>query len=80
VFKGDANWQQDQDARRQDLRLGRQVDLREEPALLRRHDDDAGADRRRQGRARARVLGDSVTTDHISPAGNIKKNSPAART
>jgi len=25
------------------------------------------------------LLGDSVTTDHISPAGNISKNSPAAR-
>jgi aconitate hydratase len=25
------------------------------------------------------VLGDSVTTDHISPAGSIKKGSPAAR-
>jgi len=25
------------------------------------------------------VLGDSVTTDHISPAGNIAKNSPAGR-
>ncbi|HEV7178798.1 MAG TPA: hypothetical protein VGN11_02940, partial [Candidatus Baltobacteraceae bacterium] len=25
------------------------------------------------------VLGDSVTTDHISPAGSIAKNSPAAR-
>jgi len=25
------------------------------------------------------VLGDSVTTDHISPAGNIAKNSPAAQ-
>ncbi len=24
-------------------------------------------------------LGDSITTDHISPAGNISKNSPAAR-
>jgi aconitate hydratase len=34
------------------------------------------------GIAGARVLallGDSVTTDHISPAGNIAKNSPAAR-
>jgi aconitate hydratase len=31
-------------------------------------------------RARAlAVLGDSVTTDHISPAGNIAKSSPAAR-
>src|SRR2546430_17282368 len=25
------------------------------------------------------VLGDSVTTDHISPAGNIARSSPAAR-
>ncbi len=25
------------------------------------------------------VLGDSVTTDHISPAGNIAKSSPAAK-
>jgi aconitate hydratase len=25
------------------------------------------------------LLGDSVTTDHISPAGNISRNSPAAR-
>ncbi|MBF6595994.1 MAG: aconitate hydratase AcnA [Thermaceae bacterium] len=25
------------------------------------------------------LLGDSITTDHISPAGNIAKNSPAAR-
>jgi aconitate hydratase len=25
------------------------------------------------------VVGDSVTTDHISPAGNIAKNSPAGR-
>ena len=40
-----------------------------EPAPLR---DIAGA------RALA-VLGDSVTTDHISPAGNIAKSSPAAK-
>jgi aconitate hydratase len=32
----------------------------------------------RQARVLA-LLGDSVTTDHISPAGNIAKNSPAAR-
>ncbi len=31
----------------------------------------------RQARALA-ILGDSVTTDHISPAGNIAENSPAA--
>jgi aconitate hydratase len=26
-----------------------------------------------------RLLGDSVTTDHISPAGAIKKDSPAGK-
>ena len=25
------------------------------------------------------MFGDSITTDHISPAGNIAKNSPAAK-
>lgn len=25
------------------------------------------------------IFGDSITTDHISPAGNIAKNSPAGR-
>jgi aconitate hydratase len=45
------------------------VDLPPKPAPLR---DVAGA------RVLA-VLGDSVTTDHISPAGSIPKNGPAAR-
>ena len=31
------------------------------------------------GRARIALLGDSVTTDHISPAGSIKKDSPGGR-
>jgi len=37
---------------------------------------------RRRGHPRARVLallGDSVTTDHISPAGAIKRDGPAGR-
>src|ERR1019366_8104274 len=32
-----------------------------------------------QGARCLAVLGDSITTDHISPAGNIAKNSPAAK-
>jgi aconitate hydratase len=40
----------------------------------------AGAGHRHRRRARAGLLGDSVTTDHISPAGSIKPNSPAAST
>ena len=57
---------------------GMRIDLREEPALLRRDGpwrpspvtDIEGA------RVLA-LLGDSVTTDHISPAGSIAKDSPA---
>jgi hypothetical protein len=41
-------------AERQDLLVGRQVDLREEPALFRRHDDEAGRRRRHPQRACAR--------------------------
>ncbi len=30
-------------------------------------------------RARSAIFGDSVTTDHISPAGSIKATSPAGK-
>ena len=41
---------------------------------------DAGAARPTSSSARVlAVLGDSVTTDHISPAGSIKKDSPAGQ-
>ena len=59
---------------------GTRVDLRQAAAVLRRH---AGRARARSSRSRgARVLallGDSVTTDHISPAGAIRHDSPAGR-
>ena len=67
------------DAERRELHLVRQLDLREESALLRRHDAE---DRHAAGHHGARVLamlGDSVTTDHISPAGNIAADSPAGQ-
>ena len=47
--------ERDPHAERQDLRVGRQVDLREEPAVLRRHDDEARRGRRHPQRARARA-------------------------
>jgi aconitate hydratase len=50
------------------------------PPVLRRHDarDDAGGPNITGARVLAK-LGDSVTTDHISPAGSIKADSPAGR-
>ena len=50
----------------------RRVDLHRRTAVLRRFHDAARRDARNQ-RARALcIFGDSVTTDHISPAGSIK--------
>ena len=49
-----SNWAQHQGAAGQALCLGREVDLREEPALLRRHEHDAGAAGGHARRARAR--------------------------
>ena len=57
--------------------MGGELDLRAAADLPVR---DAARARRRHGRRGARclvVLGDSVTTDHISPAGAIRPDSPA---
>ena len=56
------------------------VDVHRQAAVLRRLHDDARA-RRPTSRARAcsGIFGDSITTDHISPAGAIKENSPAGK-
>ena len=61
------------------LRLGPQLDLRAQAHLLRRHEREPAPLRDITG---ARVLvsvGDSVTTDHISPAGSIPTTSPAGQ-
>ena len=79
VFRGDDRWQQldvptgDRFSWEPDSTYVRNPPFLEnvtmEPAPLA---DIAG------GRALA-ILGDSITTDHISPAGNIKKDSPAGK-
>ena len=80
VFEGDERWRELRRPDGRDLRVGRDVDLHQAAAVLRRHD----ARRRRRstdikGARVLAVLGDSVTTDHISPAGSIKKDSPAGQ-
>ncbi len=79
VFSGDTRWQTlavptgDRFAWEPDSTYVRNPpffdDITMEPAPLK---DIVG------GRALA-ILGDSITTDHISPAGNIKKDSPAGK-
>ena len=75
VFDGDANWSRSRWSRARPI-TGTELDLCAEPALFRRHDAQARRRRRNQRRARAGLFGDSITTDHISPAGNIKATSP----
>ena len=77
VFAGDERWNGAGGPGRRALRLGRALDLRAPAALLRGHAARARAGRGRRGARVLALLGDSVTTDHISPAGAIKRDSPA---
>jgi len=79
VFAGDANWAQ------LDVPAGERYAWDPKSEYVKRppyfENMPAGAPPLREVRG-ARVLvmvGDSVTTDHISPAGNIARNSPAAK-
>ena len=80
VFEGDERWQKLPVPTGDRFAVGRRVHLRPQAAVPRRAVDDAAAAAAdlREARALA-VLGDSITTDHISPAGNIKANSPAGK-
>jgi aconitase A len=79
VFKGDSHWRAIKVKGGLDLRLGQEVDLRAEPALFRRHGPPSGAAHRHRRRRVLCLLLDSITTDHISPAGSIKIDSPAGK-
>ena len=65
---------------RRDLRVGREEHLHPGAAVLRGF---LAWTRRTSARSSTRaplgIFGDSVTTDHISPAGSIKKTSPAGK-
>ena len=77
VFTGDERWKL-LEIPEGDRYTWTGLDLRPQAALLR---GDGAPSRRQSSRSRAAralaVLGDCVTTDHISPAGAIKKDSPA---
>ena len=78
VFTGDDAVARAAGAGGRAVRLGAGLDLRAPAAVLRR--DAARARQPFEDIAGARCLvwlGDSVTTDHISPAGSIKPDSPA---
>ena len=68
------------DPDRRAVRMDRRLHLHPQSAVLRGHHRRADASRPTFVGARAlAVLGDSVTTDHISPAGSIPADSPAGK-
>ena len=79
VYDGDSHWRSLPVPQGPDLRLGGRIDVHPASSLFRRHEAAAIGSRRHRGARVLAVLGDSVTTDHISPAGSIKKDSPAGR-
>ncbi|MGE4316016.1 aconitate hydratase AcnA [Acinetobacter sp.] len=79
VFEGDAKWKAIQIPQSQTYAWDEQSTYIRHPPFFAEIDQPV---RPIQQISQARilaVLGDSVTTDHISPAGNIKQDSPAGR-
>ena len=63
----------------QRIRVGPGIDLHAPAALLRRLSMQPGTATDVKGARALGIFGDSVTTDHISPAGAIKPTSPAGK-
>lgn len=79
VFEGDAKWKAIQIPQSQTYAWDEQSTYIRHPPFFAKIDQPVRPIQPiKQARILA-ILGDSVTTDHISPAGNIKKDSPAGR-
>ena len=80
VFTGDERWRGARRARRRPVRVGGRLDVRAAAAVLRRHAAEPARVDDIDGARCLVVLGDSVTTDHISPAGAIRPDRPPGST
>ena len=76
LAKDNPMWEDDPGRDRPGLQLA-EVDLHRRAAVLRRLRHDAGKVGDVKGARALGIFGDSVTTDHICPAGSIKPTSPA---
>ena len=79
VFKGDANWQQLAAPEGERFAWEDDSTYIQNPPYFTGMKKQPGMINDIKGAHVLAVLGDSVTTDHISPAGNIKADSPAGR-
>ena len=77
VFTGDERWRSLPTPEGDTFEWDPRVDLRAQAPVLRRHAGEPSPVEDFHGARVLAKLGDSVTTDHISPAGSIKADSPA---
>ncbi|TCB70916.1 aconitate hydratase AcnA [Acinetobacter sp. ANC 4216] len=79
VFEGDAKWKAIQIPQSQTYAWDEQSTYIRHPPFFAEIDQPLQPIQQISQARILAVLGDSVTTDHISPAGNIKQDSPAGR-
>ncbi len=79
AMEGDPLWQQLQVSKGNTFQWDPKSTYVRKPTFFENLPKEPGALKDIQGARVMALLGDSVTTDHISPAGNIAKTSPAAK-
>ncbi|KTC86602.1 aconitate hydratase AcnA [Legionella brunensis] len=77
VFKGDANWQEIQTGSDSTYRWNADSTYIQHPPFFENLSTKPDSIKPIKRAYVLALLGDSITTDHISPAGSIKSNSPA---
>ncbi len=79
VFKGDANWRKIKPAAGQTYKWNASSTYVQNPPYFTNMKKNPGGFSDVKGARILGVFGDSITTDHISPAGSIKLNGPAGK-
>ncbi len=79
VFKGDAKWQAVQTTGRETYDWPASSTYIQNPPYFRGMAREPGVIRNIEGARILALLGDMITTDHISPAGSFKEKTPAGR-
>ncbi|MCA3508205.1 MAG: aconitate hydratase AcnA [Rhodobacter sp.] len=79
VFKGDAKWQAVQTTGRETYDWPAASTYIQNPPYFRGMAREPGVIRNIEGARILALLGDMITTDHISPAGSFKEKTPAGR-
>ncbi len=79
VFKGDADWRKVKAGKGQTFSWAKKSTYIQKPGFFDNVSEDISAPAEITDARILALLGDSITTDHISPAGAIKHDSPAGK-